>query len=134
MKKSEKEFLEFVADKCIPLGFMFVTFFALIMRFCLFPHISNDYSAFLKGWFDYLKDNGGLSALATYKGNYNAPYMTIMALLTYIPINSLYLIKFVSVIFDFGLALSSAALVKHLVPKNKTFYHFLTYSIMLFVP
>ena len=134
MKKFEKKLLEFINDKALFLGFIFVTLFALIMRFCMFSYESNDYIMFLSGWFDYLKNNGGLLALATYQGNYNAPYMTIMALLTYLPFNSLHLIKFISIIFDFGLALSSAALVKYLVPKNKNLYYFLTYSIMLFIP
>ena len=134
MKKFEKNLLEFINDKSLFLGFIFVTFFALIMRFCMFPYESHDYTMFLSGWFDYLKNNGGLLALATYQGNYNAPYMTIMALLTYLPFNSLHLIKFVSIIFDFGLALSSAALVKYLVPKNKNLYYFITYSVMLFIP
>ena len=134
MKKFEKKLLEFINDKALFLGFIFVTLFALIMRFCMFSYESNDYIMFLSGWFDYLKNNGGLLALATYQGNYNAPYMTIMALLTYLPFDSLYLIKFISIIFDFGLALSSAALVKYLVPKNKNLYYFLTYSIMLFIP
>lgn len=134
MKKFEKNLLEFINSKALFLGFIFVTFFALIMRFCMFSYESHDYTTFLSGWFDYLKNNGGLLALATYQGNYNAPYMTIMALLTYLPFNSLHLIKFISIIFDFGLALSSAALVKYLVPKNKNLYYFITYSVMLFIP
>ena len=134
MKKFENDLLDFVSEKYLLLGMIFVTIFALIMRFSMFSFISNDYTMFLSGWFDYLKNNGGLLALATYQGNYNAPYMTIMALLTYLPFNSLYMIKFVSIIFDLGLALSAAALVKYLVPKNKDFYYFITYSIMLFIP
>ena len=134
MKKFEKELLEFISEKYLFFGFIFVTLFALIMRFSMFSYESGDYVTFLSGWFDYLKNNGGILALATYQGNYNAPYITIMALLTYLPFNSLYLIKFVSIIFDFGLALSAAALVKYLVPKKKDFYYFLTYSIILFIP
>ena len=95
MKKFEKNLLEFINDKSLFLGFIFVTAFALIMRFCMFSYESHDYTMFLSGWFDYLKNNGKLLALATYQGNYNAPYMTIMALLTYLPFNSLHLIKFV---------------------------------------
>ena len=134
MKKFEKELLDFIGTKYIFLGFIFVTFLALIMRLCLFSYESHDYTVYLAKWFDYLKNNGNIMALGTYQGNYNAPYMTILAILSYLPFKSLYIIKTVSIIFDFGLALSSAALVKYLVPKNKKFYYFLTYSIMLFIP
>lgn len=134
MKKFEKELLEFACERYIMFGFAFVTVFALVMRLSMFGFESNDYTVFLSGWFDYLKNNGGLLALASYQGNYNAPYMTIMAILTYLPFNSLHMIKFISVLFDYGLAFSAAALVKYLVPKNKNFYYFLTYSVMLFVP
>ena len=134
MKKFEEETLNFACEKYLVLGFFFVTLFALAMRVSMFTHVSNDFSVFLSRWFDYLKANGGILALGSYEGNYNAPYMTIMAILTYLPIKSLYSIKAVSVLFDFGLALSSAALVKYLVPKNKHFYFFVTYSVMLFIP
>ncbi len=134
MRKFEKEILEFVSERYLVLGFLIVTLFALMMRICMFQYMSNDYTVFLSRWFDYMKENGGLLALGTYPGNYNAPYMTIIALLTYLPFNSLYSIKVVSILFDFGLALSAGALVKYIVPKNKSFYFFLTYSVMLFVP
>ena len=59
---------------------------------------SGDYQLFLKDWFDYLKANGGIHALKSYVGDYNAPYVTLMALLTYLPIKSLYSIKIISII------------------------------------
>ena len=134
IKKFEKELLEFICDNYLVLGFIFVTILAITMRVFMFSFESNDYTVFLSKWYAYLKENGGIMALATYQGNYNAPYMTLMALFTYLPIKSLYAIKIISVLFDFGLALSAAALVKYLVPKNKDFYFFLTYSIILFIP
>lgn len=134
MFKKEKKIINFFEVNYLVFGFVFVSVMALLVR-CLVLHFeSHDYIAFLSPWFDYLKYNGGLKALAHYPGNYNAPYMTIMALLTYIPIKSVYLIKFVSIIFDFGLALSSGLLVRYLVPKNKNIYTFMTYSIVLFLP
>ena len=134
MLKKEKNIIEFCEKNYFVLGFIFVTLMALFVRFLTFHFESHDYVAFLAPWFDYLKYNGGLKALATYPGNYNAPYMTIMAILTYIPVKSLYSIKFVSLLFDFGLALSSAYLVKYLVKKNNNLSFFLTYAVILFLP
>lgn len=54
----------------------------------------SDYSVFLKGWFEYLKNNGGLGVLISYLGDYIAPYMTLLALLIYLPFKDIALIKF----------------------------------------
>lgn len=134
MFKEEKKIIDLFSKNYLVFGYIFITIMALLVRFLAFHFESHDYVAFLAPWFDYLKNNGGILALANYPGNYNAPYMTIMALLTYIPVKSLYSIKFVSVIFDFGLALSSACLVKYLVNKNKNISFFITYAVILFLP
>ena len=134
MFKTEKKIIEFCEKHYILLGFIVISIMALLIRLSLFKFESGDYLMFLKDWFSYLKDNGGFWALKNYPGDYNAPYMTIMSLLTYIPINPLYSIKCVSVFFDFVLAISSAVLVKEIIPKNKKFYAFLTYCTILFLP
>lgn len=134
MFKEEKKIIDLFSKNYLVFGYIFITIMALLVRFLTFHFESHDYVAFLAPWFDYLKNNGGILALANYPGNYNAPYMTIMALLTYIPVKSLYSIKFVSVIFDFGLALSSACLVKYLISKNKNISFFITYAVILFLP
>ena len=134
MFKWEKKIIDIFEKDYLLLGFIIVTLIALLTRFYMLDYKSGDFNIYLGPWFDYLKDNGGLKALATYPGDYNAPYMTIMALLTYIPLDKLYLIKGFSIIFDFALAISSACLVKFLVSKNKNEFFLLTYSIILFLP
>lgn len=134
MFKWEKNIISFLEKYYLEIGLLIVTFLSLYIRFISRNFESPDYTVFLSPWFDYLKNNGGLKALATYPGDYNAPYVTIMALLTYIPINKLYLIKGVSVIFDFALAISSAYLVSYLVKKDKKLYFALTYTAVLFLP
>lgn len=134
MFKKEKQLIEFCEKHYMLLGFIIISLLALLIRISLFKFESGDYLLFLKEWFNYLKDNSGFWALKNYPGDYNAPYMTIMSLLTYIPINALYSIKTVSVFFDFVLAIASASLVKEIIPQNKKFYAFVTYSIVLFLP
>lgn len=134
MFKFEEKVINFCKKNYIILFVILITFLAFFVRFKMLDFASYDYNNFLKPWFDDLKSNGGLKGLATYKGDYNAPYMTILALLTYLPINSLYSIKFVSIVFDFLLAISSGLLVKELVKQNKKIYFVLTYAILLFVP
>lgn len=134
MFKFEEKVINFCKKNYIILFVILITFLAFFVRFKMLDFASYDYNNFLKPWFDDLKSNGGLKGLATYKGDYNAPYMTILALLTYLPINSLYSVKFVSIVFDFLLAISSGLLVKELVKQNKKIYFVLTYAILLFVP
>ena len=134
MFKIEKKIIEFCEKHYMLLGFIVISVLALLIRLSLFKFESGDYLIFLKKWFNYLKDNGRFWALKNYPGDYNAPYMTIMSLLTYIPINPLYSIKMVSVFFDFILAIASASLIKEIIPKNKKFYAFLTYCVVLFLP
>ena len=42
---------------------------------------SIDMTKCLYNWFDFLKNNGGLSALKYEIGDYNIPYMTILAII-----------------------------------------------------
>lgn len=130
----EKKFINLLKSNYLIFGFAVVTLLAMGIRVFELNFVSGDYSTFLSQWFSYLKDHGGLKALATYPGDYNAPYVTIIALLTYIPLKGLYLIKTVSIIFDFALAFSAAKLVKYVVKKNKDEYELLTYSVVLLLP
>lgn len=134
MFKFEEKVINFCKKNYIYIFFIFATIFALLIRIKMLDYNNGDYSSFLKPWFDDLKANGGLKGLATYKGDYNAPYMTILALLTYLPFDSLYSIKFVSIMFDFLLAFSCGLLVKELVNGSKKFYFVLAYSLVLFIP
>ena len=134
MLKIEKKMVDWFKNNYLIIGFVTVTILAYLVRYYTLDFESNDYISCLAPWFDYLKSNGGMLALKDYPGDYNAPYMTIMALLTYIPYNKLYLIKGLSIVFDFCLALSSAYLVDYLVKNNKKVYFLFTYAIMLFLP
>ncbi|MDR2606076.1 MAG: hypothetical protein LBC38_02190 [Oscillospiraceae bacterium] len=76
----------------------------LLARISLFDFITNDYSLFLHPWYETLKASDGLAGLSQNIGNYNIPYLTWLAIFTYIPVHDLYLIKMLSVIFDVILA------------------------------
>lgn len=135
MPKYEKKIINFIEEHFFIFAMFIITIFALLLRFFMLDHKTLDFIWALEPWFDYLKNNGGIYALKSYIGDYNAPYMTAMALLTYIPIKSIYLIKGLSIIFDFALAISSAMLVKYLLPNNKkNIYSLITYASILFLP
>ena len=134
MFKLEKRIVDFIKKNYILVFVIAITMLALFVRLVPIKFQSEDYNLFLSPWFNDLLAKGGLAGLATYIGNYNAPYMTIMALLTYIPVNSLYTIKVVSIIFDFVLAVSAGYLATIIAKKNKKIYGLIAYTIVLFMP
>lgn len=134
MFKYEKKLIEFCEKHIFVIFTIFIIGVTLLLKYKMFDFKSDDYTGFLVDWFKYLKDNGGIHALKSYIGDYNAPYVTLLSLLTYLPIKGLYSIKILSVIFDYVLALSSGLLVKELVSKNKKYYFLMTFVIVSILP
>lgn len=117
------------------LVFIVVTCVSAIVRINGIEFESLDMTKCLYRWFGVVKANGGLNALALDIGDYNMPYMTIMALLTYLPISPLVSIKAVSMIFDFLLAISCVTLLKELLKdKYNEKLGLLVYSIIILLP
>jgi len=83
---------------------MSAALFLLIARFALFYYESHDYIRFLSIWVNEYRGMSFWEALGTNVGNYNPPYMYLLNIIARIGISDLYLIKIVSVIFDFLLA------------------------------
>lgn len=113
-----------------------ISILAIFIRCMFFNIVSGDYKYFLEGWFNTLKASGGIFAIKDHIGNYTAPYMLILGILTYIPINSLYTIKIVSIIFDFIGAFVGARIVYKLCKneKYKKLLSLCTYATILFSP
>ncbi len=131
----EKKIINFLEKHIHVVFILLIILLTLFMKIKLLDFESGDYQSFLKDWFDYLKNNGGIYALKSYIGDYNAPYITIMALLTYLPIKSLYSIKMVSILFDYILAFAAALLAKELAPKGKKKYlTLMTFTFISILP
>lgn len=136
MKNVKEKIWEFIEKHQFLIFILIITIISLILRISLYHFDFGDYDMFLKPWFNELKENGGLKALNRDIGNYNAPYMTILALLTYLPISSLISIKTVSVIFDYICAIIIAKIALHLFRnhKEKNKIALLLYSAVVFLP
>ncbi|MDD6189457.1 MAG: conjugal transfer protein TraL [Clostridiales bacterium] len=98
-------------DAKIFLPALIAAYLLLLLRVLCFDKQTGDYVSFLKPWTQYFRDNGGFAGLGRSIGNYNIPYLTFLALFSYIPVSELYLIKLLSVGFDLLLAVSVAKLV-----------------------
>ena len=78
---------------------------------CFFVETS-DYTDFLLPWSEALRAGGQFRALGQPVGNYNIPYLTLLALFGYFDVPVLYLIKLTSVLFDLLLAFCAGGLVR----------------------
>lgn len=127
---------KFIEKNKVIIFLAIITIISIAIRMYSIDIESGDYCQFLEPWFNELKDNGGLSALNMDIGNYNAPYMTILAILTYLPIEPIISIKMVSIIFDYICAIGAMILVNKMLKnkKNAQFVSIITYMIVLFLP
>lgn len=127
--------MKWIIKNKLILIFILITGISAIIRINGIEFQSIDMIKCLYKWFEELKVNGGLNALALNIGDYNMPYMTIMALLTYLPISPLVSIKAISIIFDFLLAISCVSLLKELLKdKYNEKLGLLVYSIIILLP
>ncbi len=86
----------------------------LLGRTLCFPTETSDFTDFLLPWTEKLRKLGGLRGLGREIGNYNVPYMVLLALFSYLKIPVLYLIKLTSLLFDVLLALALGLLAGQL--------------------
>lgn len=99
------------------LDIIFLTVFAglaLAGRIALYPYMSGDYVSSLLPWMEQIRYLGGLPSLGYEISNYSSAYMIIMSLLSYMQADPLYLLKTVSVIFDYLAAAAVFMIVHHL--------------------
>lgn len=111
---------------------LILTILGVMIRLCFFNAQSGDYVYFLSPWFTALKENGGIKAIGMSLGDYTVPYIYILALLTYIPISSLYTIKAVSCLFDISLAFSVCCVVAHYTKRKDL--GVLGYAVVMILP
>ena len=97
-----------MVDMLFALG---ICLFSLAARLLLFPKISGDFVGFLDPWMDQIRRLGGIPSLGHDISNYSSAYMIIMSLLSYLPVDALYSLKAVSVIFDYIAAFAIMALI-----------------------
>lgn len=73
----------------------------MILRLTGIRYVGVDYEICLEAWYLQLKEGGSLAALASYEGDYNLFYATILYMLTLLPVEPLISIKMVSILFDY---------------------------------
>lgn len=113
-----------------------VSIIALIFRLKYLNNAGGDYDGFLGDWSKYLRDNGGFKAITSVDTDYNVLYLYFLAFFTYLPIKDLYLIKFLSFIFDFIMAIAGYYLISYFKKDdiNKNLYSLIVFAGILLMP
>ena len=130
MTKIEKRILDFVKRNYIVIFFISLTIVGVLMRFSGRNFKSGDFNTFLSNWYDVIKQNGQLLCLRYQVGNYNVLYQTLIALLTYVPLDPLYAYKVLSIAFDFSLAVASAMCIYEMAEERRLEKAVLVYSLV----
>ena len=91
----------------------------LAARIPMLTEQSGDYRAFLLPWYSHLLEAGGFSGLADSFSNYNTPYLALLAVLTYLPVDPLVGVKAISIVFDVLLAVFALRIVATVRPASR---------------
>ena len=121
-----------VKSELIFASFLVIAAAALALRFYVFDAVSTDYTNFLSRWLAQMRLLPGVEPITTPIGDYNMPYLYYLFFISRTNLYDLYMIKILSVVFDFVLALGSAKLIS-LFTKNE-FAPLLAFFGALFAP
>ena len=111
----EKSKLE---KKLLP-AVVLITTVGIIIRLLLFNFETSDYSFYLTNWLKTISEESGFARFGVDVGNYTCPYLYILAIISFIPFNKLYLIKTVSCIFDFLLSIFASKITYEITRDSK---------------
>lgn len=111
---------------------LLVTLLGLCIRWAFRDVQSMDYQICLKPWVDTFKEEGSFRAIAGDFYNYTPPYMYILYVISRFKTEPLYLIKLVSVFFDFLLSAFGAGIVMELTKSRRR--SVLAYGILFTLP
>jgi len=121
------------ADTSLLLLLFFPIAACFFLRIFLMDHQTLDYLDFLAHWAAFFRDNGGLAALGKPIGNYNVPYLYFLALISYVDVPDLYMIKLFSIFFDVLLAWGGWRLLR-LFTGKKSLKPALVFCLLLVMP
>lgn len=135
MLKSERKLIDWLIRQKGILLFWVITCFAIAARFGALDHVTKDMELCLLPWAEAFRAKGGFSAMQEQIGDYNILYQTIIILLLRLPGSMVHLYKYVSITFDFLLALGCARVIAG--ESGEKCFGFLfntTYFAIIFLP
>ena len=108
---------------------------AMLLRAACLNYTSTDYTDFLARWVEHFRSSGGFAGLSADLGDYNVPYLYILAAISYLDVPDLYLIKLFSILADILLAWGGFRLVRVLRGgREGDAVPFIAFCLLLFLP
>ena len=108
---------------------------AMLLRAACLNYTSTDYTDFLARWVEHFRSSGGFAGLSADLGDYNVPYLYVLAAISYIDVPDLYLIKLFSILADVLLAWGGFRLVRVLRGgREGDRAPFAAFCLLLFLP
>lgn len=107
----ENRILQWVERNVLVIFIIIVSILALLMRIVGLDFISEDATQHLLHWYELMREGGGFLQLKNQIGDYNIPYQIFIACISYLDFPPMYMIKALSILFDYVLAAGSARLV-----------------------
>lgn len=100
----ENKIQNYISDNKEKITLGLIVILSLVWRYAGRNFLSEDMEGWLLPWYQEIKESGGVLSLSRQVGNYGLLYQTLIALMTYVDIEPIYLYKMLSVVFDFFLA------------------------------
>lgn len=135
MLSCERKLIDWIIRRKNVIFFLIVTVFACAARVGALDYMTRDMELCLIPWAEAFRAKDGFSAMREQIGDYNILYQTIIVLLTRLPGSLIHLYKYVSIFFDFLLALGSAwVITKETGGKAFDFTFDAVYALIIFLP
>lgn len=107
---------------------------SLSIRILCLDYASLDYVSFLSQWAEFFRIHGGFDAIKYQIGDYNVPYLYLVAAISYLPFPDLYLFKIFSILWDVLLAWGVFRLVRSISQDTGTRKPLIAFVLALFLP
>lgn len=133
MRQAENKLLSFIEKHILWFAGAVLLFFSFYARKNVLYYLSGDMKAYLISWYYQILDHHGFPSLAFRIGNYNIPYHFLMCIVALFKGEAVYLIKYLSIFFDYVLAVAGALLVREAVPAHRKDRNLLTFAAFFIV-
>ena len=137
MKQAENKFLYFIEKYLLWIAGAILLYISFYARRNVLYYLSGDMKAYLISWYYQILDHHGFPSLAYRIGNYNIPYHFLMCVVAQFQGEAVYLIKYLSIFFDYVLAVAGALVVRAAVPsdrKERNLLTFIAFFLVLALP
>lgn len=118
--KADEVLIKFCEKHLDILFVAIVSLIGLYIRYRMLPFSHSDLTQYFIVWYDQLKADGGLLGLKNYFGDYNYPFPTMLAILSYLPIDKAIAIKGLSIIFDVVLAIFAGLIAQEVFSQHES--------------